>query len=278
MPEEMAKVDLRARVHATRVIERRELAADVVLLTLEAPELASATQPGQYVMAIPPSAQAAATALAIYEAEGKLASILFFITGTRTRELAELHRGDRLDLVGPLGNGFDCSGDARDVVVVAGGVGIASVLLCAQTLLEAGSRVRLFYGARTRELLVDTQRFADAGCELILTTDDGSFGERGLVTDALARSRKPEAIYACGPSPMLRGVARIAGEFGVRAQLALEETFGCGVGACWGCVVPLIATSPQAPRFPSAESGGSDVVYARICKEGPVFWADELRW
>ena len=67
-------------------------------------------------------------------------------------------------------------------------------------------------------------------------------------------------------------------QFGVRAQLALEETFGCGVGGCWGCVVPLISSSAQAPSFPPAERGGSDVVYARVCKEGPVFWSDELRW
>jgi|SRR5580698_5271369 dihydroorotate dehydrogenase electron transfer subunit len=274
----MATLDSHARVHATTVIERRELATGVALVTLDAPELSAATRAGQYLMAIPPSAQSAATALAIYEAEGNLASILFFITGKRTRELSELRAGDRLDVVGPLGNGFDCSSDARDVAIVAGGVGIASVLLCARSLCRRGARVRLFYGARTRELLVDAQRFADAGCELVLTTDDGTFGERGYVTAALARARKPDEIYACGPSPMLRAVARIAGEFGVRAQLALEETFGCGVGGCWGCVVPLIGSSAQAPSFPPAEFGGSDVVYARICKEGPVFWADELRW
>lgn len=274
----MAGIDLRARVHATTVIERRELATDVVLMTLDAPELANATRPGQYVMAIPPSAQAAATALAIYEAEGKLASILFFITGNRTRELAELRAGDRLDVVGPLGNGFDCSGDSGDVAIVAGGVGIASVLLCAHALLDAGAHVRLFYGARTRELLVDAQRFADAGCELIPTTDDGSLGRRGLVTDALARSRVPELIYACGPTPMLRSVARIANELGVPAQLALEETFGCGIGGCWGCTVPLVASSAQATNFPPAQLGGSDIVNVRICKEGPVFWAHELRW
>jgi dihydroorotate dehydrogenase electron transfer subunit len=278
MPEEMAEPDLRARVHTTTVIERHELATDVVLLRLDAPELASATRPGQYVMAIPPSAQAAATALAIYEAKGKLASILFFVTGNRTRELAELHEGDRLDVVGPLGNGFDCSREARDVAIVAGGVGIASVLLAARALLDAGARVRLFYGARTSELLVDAQRFVDAGCELTPTTDDGTLGERGFVTDALVRSRIPELIYACGPTPMLRSVARIAGEMGVPAQLALEETFGCGIGGCWGCVVPLIASSAQATNFPPAEYGGSDVVNVRICKEGPVFWAHELRW
>ncbi|HET6274331.1 MAG TPA: hypothetical protein VFE16_00165 [Candidatus Cybelea sp.] len=274
----MPTIDLNTGVHATTVAERRVLADNVVALALDAPELACTTRPGQYVMAIAPSAETAATALAIYEAEGKRASLLFFITGKRTQELAELQPGDRLDVVGPLGNGFDCSGEARDVAIVAGGVGIASLLLCAQTLSHAGARVRLFYGARTAELLVETQRFADAGCELILTTDDGSAGERGFVTDALARARKPDLIYACGPSPMLRAVARVAAAFGVRAQLSLEETFGCGIGGCWGCVVPLVRTSAQAPSFPPAEEGGSDVVYARICREGPVFWADELRW
>jgi dihydroorotate dehydrogenase electron transfer subunit len=275
---EMATLDLHPRVHATTILERRELATGVILLTLHAPELASATQPGQYVMAIPPSGEAAATALAVYEAEGERASILFFVTGKRTRELATLACEDRLDVVGPLGNGFDCTGNARDVAIVAGGVGIASVWLCARELLRRGAHVRLFYGARTAELLVDAQRFADAGCELVLTTDDGTRGERGFVTDALARSRRPETIYACGPSPMLRRIGEIANGLGVRAQLSLEETFGCGVGGCWGCVVPLTSASAQAPGFPPAARGGSDVVFARICKEGPVFWAHELRW
>lgn len=274
----MATLDLHAGVHATTVIERRELAPSVVLLSLEAPELASATRPGQYVMAIPPSGEAAATALAVYEARDKLASLLFFVTGRRTRELSELRCGERLDVVGPLGNGFDLSQRARDAAIVAGGVGIASVLLCAQALLQAGTRVRLFYGARTAELLVEADRFAAAGCELVLTTDDGSRGERGFVTDALERAPAAGAIYACGPSPMLRGVARFARGRDVPAQLSLEETFGCGVGGCWGCVVPLDAASAQAPGFPSSSAGGSDVVYARVCKEGPVFWAHELRW
>jgi dihydroorotate dehydrogenase electron transfer subunit len=274
----MATLDLHPRVHTTTILERRELATGVILLTLHAPELANATQPGQYVMAIPPSGEAAATALAVYEAEGKRASILFFVTGKRTRELATLGREDLLDVVGPLGNGFDCTGDARDVAIVAGGVGIASVWLCARAHLRRGVHVRLFYGARTAELLLDAQRFADAGCELVLTTDDGTRGERGFVTDALARSREPEMIYACGPSLMLRRIGEIANRLGVRAQLSLEETFGCGVGGCWGCVVPLTGASAQAPSFPPAQRGGSDVVFARICKEGPVFWAHELRW
>lgn len=274
----MTTLELPSRVHTAVVTDRRELAPSVVLLGFDAPQLASVALAGQYVMTIPPSGEVAATALGIYEAEGKRASILFFITGKRTRELATLRVGDRLDMIGPLGNGFDLTNAPRDVAIVAGGVGIASVLLAAQTLIRAGSRVRLFYGARTASLHVDAQRFDDAGCELVLATDDGSAGHHGFITDALTRHEKPELILACGPSPMLRAVGHIADEYDVPAQLSLEETFACGVGGCWGCVVPLIRTSAQAPSFPPAQLGGSDVVYARICKEGPVFWSHELKW
>jgi dihydroorotate dehydrogenase electron transfer subunit len=203
---------------------------------------------------------------------------MFFVCGPRTRELSELRDGDVLAMSGPLGNGFTLSG-ASDVAIVAGGVGIASVLLPAQALVRSGARVRLFYGARTRDLLVDADRFADEGCEVICATDDGSYGHHGFITEALASAeRKPELILACGPSPMLRATAFVACEMGVPAQLSLEETFACGVGGCWGCVVPLDRNSAQAPGFPGADAGGSDTVYARICKEGPVFWAHELRW
>lgn len=267
-----------AAVHETRVLDRTELAPGVVLLGFYAPQLVSVTRPGQFVMVIPPGGERAATALGIYEAQGERASILFFVCGPRTRELAELRTGDSLALTGPLGNGFSF-GDAQDVAIVAGGVGIASVLLPAQALVRMGKRVRLYYGARTEALLVERETFAQAGCEVICATDDGSYGERGFITQTLARAdRKPDLILACGPTPMLRATAAVADTLGVPAQLSLEETFACGVGGCWGCVVPLDRASAQAPSFPPASEGGSDVVNARICKEGPVFWAHELRW
>jgi dihydroorotate dehydrogenase electron transfer subunit len=263
-------------VHDVKVLDRTELAPGVVLLGFYAPELVAVTRPGQFVMAIPPGGERAATALAIYEAQGERASLLFFICGVRTRELAELRPGDTLSLTGPLGNGFTFE-SARDVAIVAGGVGIASVLLPAQQLAQRGARVRLFYGARSLELLVDRDRFAAAGCELCCATDDGSFGHHGFITELLSQAEeKPDLILACGPSPMLRATAFVAGELGVPAQLALEETFACGVGGCWGCVVPLDRASTQAPKFP--KNGGGDFVNARVCKEGPVFWAHELRW
>lgn len=265
-------------VHEAVVLDTTQLAPGVFLLGFHAPELVNVTRPGQFLMAIPPGGERCATALGIYEAQGERASILFFVCGPRTRELAELRAGDRFAVTAPLGNGFTF-GRAEDVAIVAGGVGIASVLLPAQALVRSGKRVRLFYGARTAELLVEKDRFASEGCEVVCATDDGSFGHHGFVTEALASAeRKPDLILACGPSPMLRATAFVAKELGVPAQLSLEETFACGVGGCWGCVVPIDRASAQAPGFPGADAGGSDVVHARICKEGPVFWAHELRW
>jgi dihydroorotate dehydrogenase electron transfer subunit len=265
-------------VHDVVVSDATQLAPGVVLLGFHAPQLVDVTRPGQFLMAIPPGGERCATALGIYEAQGQRASILFFVCGPRTRELAELRAGDHLAVSAPLGNGFTF-GDAQDVAIVAGGVGIASVLLPAQALVRMGRRVRLFYGARTADLLVEKDRFASEGCEVICATDDGTYGHRGFVTEALANAqRKPDLILACGPSPMLRATAFVANELGVPAQLSLEETFACGVGGCWGCVVPVDRASAQAPGFPGADAGGSDAVYARICKEGPVFWAHELRW
>lgn len=278
MMPKLELVEPPASVHEARVLDRTELAPGVILLGFHAPKLVSVTRPGQFVMVVPPGGERAATALGIYEAEDARAAILFFVCGPRTRELAELREGDHVAVTGPLGNGFTLEG-ARNVAIVAGGVGIASVLLPAQALVRSSSRVRLFYGARSSELLVERDRFAGEGCEVLCATDDGSFGHQGFVTEALqCTTERPDLILACGPSPMLRATAAVAQEMGVRAQLSLEETFACGVGGCWGCVVPLDRTSAQAPSFPPSGRGGSDVVFGRICKEGPVFWADELRW
>jgi dihydroorotate dehydrogenase electron transfer subunit len=265
-------------LHHARIVDRQELAPGVILLGFDAPHLVRGTLPGQFVMVVPPGGEKAALALGIYEARGDRASVLFFVVGPRTRELGLLRPGDELTVAGPLGNGF-APAASRDVALVAGGVGIASVLLPAQALLRSGARVRLYYGARTESLLVERERFAREGCEVFLATDDGSTGHHGYVTQLLRQeSDVPELILACGPTPMLRAVGSVAAEMNVPAQLSLEETFACGVGGCWGCVVPLLGTSAQAPGFPSACENGSDVVYARVCKEGPVFWAHELRW
>ena len=229
-------------------------------------------------MAIPPRGALPATALGIYEAHDQRTSVMVVAAGPRTKELASLLAGDQLDLLGPLGNGFFLDRIPQHVGIVAGGVGLASLLLAAERCVAQSARTTLFYGARTANALVDVELFERAGCEVVVATDDGSLGHQGFVTD-LVRSATPELLLACGPSPMLHTVAALARERNIPAQLSLEETFGCGVGACWGCVVPLDRASAQAPNFPAASVHEPRAyVNARVCKEGPVFWASELQW
>jgi dihydroorotate dehydrogenase electron transfer subunit len=267
-------------VHETVVCDRREPAPGIVVIGVRAPQLARFARAGQFVMVVPPSGERVATALGIYEASGDRVSLMLVVVGPRTRELAALGAGAALDMLGPLGNGFDLAALGGDVALVAGGVGVAPLLLPARDLRARGARVKLYYGARTSASLVDVDLFEALGVEIALATDDGTRGHHGYVTDLLERGgRAHDAIAACGPSPMLRTTGRVARALGVRAQLSLEETFACGVGACWGCVVPLDRHSTQAPDFPAAPPGERrDYVHARICKEGPVFWAHELRW
>jgi dihydroorotate dehydrogenase electron transfer subunit len=230
-------------------------------------------------MAIPSRGVLPATALGVYEAWDQHVSLMIISAGPRTADLAALGSGDALDLLGPLGNGFFLDNVPQSVAIVAGGVGLASVLLAAQRCTRAGARTTLYYGARTANALVDVDRFESAGCEFALATDDGSLGHHGFVTDLLRHGTLPQLLLACGPAPMLRAVAALAQERSIPAQLSLEENFGCGVGACWGCVVPLDRNSAQAPHFPPPSAHEPrPFVHARVCKEGPVFWASELKW
>lgn len=269
-------------LHATVVVDRREPAPGIVVLGLDAPGIAASVRPGQFLMALPPAGVRAATALAVYEAGSETGtaagriSVMLIVVGPRTRELAELTPGRHLDVLAPLGNGFFLAEIPRTVAIVAGGVGLASVLLAAKRCVDAGARTELLYGARTRAGLVDVELFERLGVTVRCATEDGTAGERGYVTALLERGEPPGSILACGPDGMLRATAAVAQRLGVPAQLSLEETFGCGVGACWGCVVRLSRDSAQAPAFP--EEDGRDFVNARVCKEGPVFWAHELRW
>ena len=294
----MRTLDRSPAVHRTVVSDRREPVPGIAVLGLIAPRLAEMTLPGQFAMAIPPGGGQAATALGIYEAEGTRISLMLVIVGPRTHELAALPTGASLDLIGPLGNGFELDSLGENVALIAGGVGIASLLLPAQRLASRGKRLTLLYGARTADALVDVNRFSELGAKVACATDDGTRGHSGFVTDLLRALPKHafSGIAACGPSPMLRAVGRAAAYLEIPAQLALEETFACGVGACWGCVVPhaassvgapigLIGAPPQAaPRPPHAKRVGpptreiADFSYVRVCKEGPGFWAHELRW
>lgn len=192
-------------------------------------------------------------------------SLLYRTVGRGTRILSRLQKGDTLDIIGPLGKGFSLLPGSRPVLV-GGGVGVPPLFLWAQKVLIHQGDVRAILGFNEARLAICHNDMAELGIQVEVTTVDGSLGRQGLVTDALEpllQAGEIDAIYACGPYPMLAAVASMAKRYGVPAQLALEEWMGCGVGACLSCVVPI-------------RTADGSTEYQRVCKEGPVFPAEEV--
>ncbi|GAB4275270.1 MAG: dihydroorotate dehydrogenase electron transfer subunit [Deferrisomatales bacterium] len=189
--------------------------------------------------------------------------VLFRVVGTGTDRLSRVHVGDRVDALAPLGRGFRL--DAGAPLLVGGGVGVAPLLFLAEALLAEGARPKLLLGARSDRDLLCHDDFACLAVPYAVATEDGSVGRPGLVTKLLEgelRGAPPGCcVYACGPVPMLAAVAGLCRARGVPCQVSLEAYMACGVGACLGCVVPATRAD-----------------YLRVCKEGPVFDADEVDW
>jgi dihydroorotate dehydrogenase electron transfer subunit len=194
--------------------------------------------------------------------------ILYKVVGSGTGIMSELRQGDRVEMLGPLGNGFDLGDPAEEKILVGGGIGLASLYLLAGELIRK-SRVRLLMGGRTRDDILAVTEFERLGVRTYITTDDGSLGEKGMVTQVLERklNKYPGAgVYACGPMAMVEAVQKICANHGVPLQVSLEAFMACGVGACLGCVVKGAGHTEENPR------------YLCTCKEGPVFRAEQLDW
>jgi dihydroorotate dehydrogenase electron transfer subunit len=195
--------------------------------------------------------------------------ILYRVVGKGTAMLAVLHHGDHLDILGPLGRGFDQGTTVDEKVLVGGGVGLAPLYYLAKQLV-VNSRVRLFVGGRTKEDILCVTEFERLGVECYVATDDGTLGTSGLVTEVMERhlveGNSAITMYACGPMPMLRAVADIARRREIPCQVSLEAYMACGMGACLGCVVKGREHSEHQPD------------YRCVCKDGPVFNFRELQW
>ncbi len=246
------------------------------LLGVHAPEIAETCRPGQFVMISQDSetsfpAPLLKRALAIYSQHwpGEDRGALTFIgkvVGDGTRLLSRLCKQDKVGLIGPLGNGFQVGPDESQVtIMVAGGTGIASFFMLASQLLSQGRRACLVYGGRSRDDLVGLDDFRDLGIATYVTTEDGTDGLQGLVTQGLERalsdhSTDSVSLLTCGPTGMMRAVSSIASERGVGCQISVENRMGCGFGVCLGCTVKT--------------TDG----YKLACTEGPVFDAAQFEW
>ncbi len=258
---------------SVRLVERRELSPTCFSLLLECPENVGA-EPGQFGMltcgsGIDPLLRRPFSIAGVHpRAAGAAVELLIKEVGRGTAWLRRAPLGSTLELLVPLGRGFDLDAAATvPVALVAGGIGLPPVLFAAQRLAARGACFDFYLGAVTAAELIEIERCRAAteavGGELILTTDDGSAGEAGFVTEALRRragqGHRYPRVLACGPDPMLQALARWASETGAVVELSLEEPMACGVGVCLGCVVEL-----------------ADGRRVASCKEGPVFEAARL--
>jgi dihydroorotate dehydrogenase electron transfer subunit len=258
------------------LIGREPLEGAYVLLTFRHPEVAHEGRAGQFVMI---KAGTMAEPLlrrpfSIMDVDTRRDTFTLFLktVGPGSRALADLRQGEAAACLGPLGRPFTAPPPGVEPLLVAGGYGIAPFHLFSLELLARRVRPRLFYGGRTAGDLQIRQPFTAMGVPVALSTDDGTLGHHGRVTEPLEAyldapaHAGPLALYACGPDAMLHAVARVAEGRGLPAQVSLDPWMGCGIGTCLGCVVPIQREDEARPRFRCA------------CTEGPVFDAREVVW
>ena len=254
----MYKVKERARV-----IAQEELAKDIFSMRIET-GIAKAALPGQFISLYTKSeARLLPRPVSICETDNDSLRIVYRIAGDGTREFSSYKEGDSVDILGPLGNGFPLSaaGDKKAAILIGGGIGIPP-------MLELAKRLRcektIVLGYRDADTFLDKE--LEKYGKVVIATDDGSIGTKGNVIDAIKEQNvRGSVIYACGPAPMLKGVKAYAARNCIDAYISMEERMACGVGACLGCVCKTVDTDDH-----------SKVRNKRICKDGPVFNAEDI--
>lgn len=259
------------------IIENLPANAFIYRMVIRAPQISSEARPGQFIMvrvsdSCSPLLRRPFSLYCIRKDDGIL-EIAYRIVGKGTAILSRKRAGEHIDIMGPLGNGFRLPPrDAREIWVMAGGIGIGSVRSLMEEIKSsmASMRLVLYYGARTFSDFFDIDDLSKLCDELRCSTDDGSFGFCGsvlgcAVNDWETSSVTPSYVYACGPPVMLYHLAKWVLDKQIPAQFSLESLMGCGVGACLGCVLPKNTSSPEAS-------------YVHVCFEGPVFSPELIQW
>lgn len=249
-------------IAATARVVACERFGDYQVLSVRAADIARRTIPGQFVMLS--SGALLNRPFSVFRADADEVAIAFDVIGSGTGWLAARALGDEVAIVGPLGSGFSI--DGGPLVAVGGGYGAAPLFLLAQRLREAGTNVHAALGAARAARVFGADAAAGVFDSATFTTEDGSLGTKGLVTevlDDLVRRTGATRIAACGPMPMLEAVSDRARKLGLPCEVAVEEFMACGIGVCWTCVVP---------------TGNGEPRYERSCTEGPVFDGMAVAW
>jgi dihydroorotate dehydrogenase electron transfer subunit len=264
---------------AAQVISNARLSADYNVLALAAPAIAAAASPGQFVMVKaatghdPLLRRPFSVFEVLRDSSGSPIgfSLLNKRIGPSTALLFEAQPGQAVACLGPLGRSFTLVERPAEAWMVAGGVGLAPFAMLAEHLRTRQVPTRLFYGARSAGDLFHLDFFRNLAVDLVLTTEDGSAGEKGRIVTPLERhlaghpGNAPVMVYACGPEAMLAACAKAAAHAGRPCQVSVERVMGCGLGGCYSCVIPM-----------RDEDGISH--HVRSCLAGPVLAGDQIVW
>ncbi len=288
------------QVKAT-IVKNKQIADDIYELILDIPKIASKIQPGQFMHfkindSTDPLLRRPLSVNRLIRkknSKGFLVVVIYKVVGKGTALLAEKCAGDTMDVLGPLGNGFvfeKLKTRCEQVLIVCGGMGVAPLIFLAEKLSKFKmqnyeSKIIVFIGAAKKNEIICADVFRKLGCEVKISTDDGTYGFHGKVTELLdkylrgTKDTGRRTIYACGPLPMLYELNKIAYKYKLEGQVSVDKMMGCGVGACLGCVIKIKNYKSRHKAWrgsPKAAKVKTDFVYKRICKDGPVFDIKEL--
>jgi len=256
-----------------KLLYQKKLGQNYFCCGLAAPIIARQAKPGQFldIRVSAGDIPLLRRPLSIHRIAGFHIELLYEVLGQGTEALARKKPGEYLDVIGPLGNGFQLDQQPENrAIIISGGMGVAPLVFLAERLMQkdisgAQNKILVVMGARSENQLLCEKEFKKLGCKVKVATDDGSKGSKGKVTDLLTRllltiDHRSSTIYACGPKPMLKAIAGISLKYNIPAEVSLQEHMACGIGACLGCVV-------------RTKSG-----YQRVCVDGPIFKANQILW
>jgi len=235
-----------------------------------APDTAAMAEPGQIAHLYCGEGTTLRRPISIADCD-KASGIITFcyeVRGKGTKYLAELKKGDDIDILAPYGHGFSVDESAKKILLIGGGIGIYPLLTLAGVYKEKATAL---FGFRTENLINKISAFEGYGSSVKIITDDGSSGKKGLVTELLKEEialGKIDIVYICGPKPMMKAAAAIAENAKIRCQVSMEEHMACGVGACLGCVCKTMFV----------ENDEKKEAHKRVCVDGPVFESSEIIW
>ena len=257
-------------VERCKIVRHSKISQEYYLMELGAPHISRGAKPGMFVHVLvdAPEGFILRRPFSLLEAENNAVRFVYKVVGEGTKTLSEKRAGEFLNVLGPLGNPYAVDSGTKRIILVAGGYGVSPTYYLSRELKKkrfTGEIISII-GARTKSLLMYQKEFQKIGVKVFITTNDGSSGQKGIVTDILQNifhegASKPETqVFACGPYAMLKEVASLCAKFSVPCQVSMEQQLGCGLGACLGCVIKTARG------------------YERVCTEGPVFNAEDVIW